>query len=160
MKKIYSDGKIFHSQIRVGKTGPIVITKFRTMRKGSHSNYMAEDTLQNEAREPYATKFGRILRKTKLDELPQVISLLKGDLNFMGIRPISRQHFSKLPNQIKKIYLTIGPGLIGIAYAVPKKERTVEKTNQLILEFYADYIKNKKKAYFKWGLKVLKNVYK
>ena len=83
------DCKVFFSHERRGRRGkPFTIYKFQTM-KNSTPN-CATGELENP--DQYITKFGRILRKTSLDELPQLWNILKGDMSFVGPRPLIYAH--------------------------------------------------------------------
>lgn len=80
-----SAGPIFYSQIRSGRCGrPFRIVKFRTMRTDAESDGVARWADKNDAR---ITKVGKFLRKTRIDELPQILNVLKGDMSLVGPRP-------------------------------------------------------------------------
>ena len=95
--KLTSEGKVFYAHRRIGKNGKIIhVLKFRTMNK---DNRPLEEILTKEQLEEYksyykvtndprVTKFGRFLRKTSIDELPQLINIIKGDMSIVGPRPI------------------------------------------------------------------------
>ncbi len=160
--RFFRDRLLTHSQIRIGKNKkPIVITKFRTLARDAHKDF--DNRLKNSDLTLFrrniseSNGLGKILRRTKLDELPQVISLLKGEINLVGIRPLVRQVYSKLPIDIKKIYAATGPGLLGLDYALPKKQRTEENLCKLYKQFYSEWKKSKNKAYTKYALRILKN---
>ena len=88
--RLTSPGPIFFAQERVGLNGkPFKMYKFRTMRSAPTSESDTEWTTSEESRK---TPFGRLLRKTSLDELPQFINVLKGDMSVVGPRP-ERPHF-------------------------------------------------------------------
>jgi len=88
--RLTSQGPIFFSQERVGLNGkPFKMYKFRSMRAGSKSESDTEWTTPEDNRR---TSFGKLLRKTSLDELPQFINVLKGDMSVVGPRP-ERPHF-------------------------------------------------------------------
>jgi lipopolysaccharide/colanic/teichoic acid biosynthesis glycosyltransferase len=100
------------------------------------------------------------LRKTKIDELPQILNFLKGDLNLVGWRPVPRQLYATFPHDIRAIYDTIGPGLIGICYALPKAQRTEEGAFKLYKKFYGEYKKSPKKTSLKYAALVAKNIFR
>lgn len=82
--KLNSKGPIFFTQMRIGKDNKLFkFYKFRTMKMGTPN--VATDKLSNS--KGYVTSVGRILRKTSLDELPQLINIFKGDMTFVGPRP-------------------------------------------------------------------------
>ena len=90
--KMDSKGPVFYMQERIGKLGnPFKIIKFRTMRTDAEK---AGPALSQE-NDPRITKVGRFMRKTRLDEFPQFINVLKGDMSIVGPRP-ERQHFIDL----------------------------------------------------------------
>lgn len=96
--KATSPGPIFYKQIRLGKWGkPIKIYKFRTMIKDAEKDNIPQLSSLND---PRITKIGKILRKLHLDELPQFINVLKGDMTLVGPRP-ERPYFVK---QILEVY--------------------------------------------------------
>ena len=107
-------GKIFYTQKRVGKDGVIFkILKFRTMVKNAEANG-AVFTAINDQR---VTVFGKFLRKTRIDEFPQFVNILKGDMAVVGPRP-ERPIFVKEIAKIMPFYETrhiIKPGLTGWA---------------------------------------------
>ncbi len=162
MKRIYNDTFFTHSQVRIGKNKkPIIIRKIRTMKRNSHLEYHKKrnglEEIKNDAR---TTRLGKILRRTKRDELPQIISWLKGDLNLIGLRPVTRQNFQEFPLKYKTRYSEIGPGLFGIQYSIPKNQRNIENISKLFDEFYSDFKSNKRKAYLKWGKRILRNIWR
>ena len=108
-------GRLFYSQDRVGKNGVIFrILKFRTMRAAAPEGAPTEWT---EKDDPRITSFGRMLRLTHLDELPQVINILKGDLSMVGPRPEQPQYVAELREKLPYYDLRhlVRPGLTGWA---------------------------------------------
>lgn len=106
------------SQDRVGKNGKIfTIYKFNTMRKQTEELKVFY-TIDNNAR---ITKLGRFLRKTKIDEIPQLINVLKGDMSFVGPRPLVPQHIA-LYNDYQKQVLLVKPGITDLASITFRKE--------------------------------------
>jgi len=104
------------------------------------------------------TNSGRAIRATKLDELPQIVNVLKGELTMVGIRPLNRVTYQKLPLEIKEIYDAVGPGLLGVDYSIPRSQRTLEAAFDAYKKFYEDWKVNPQKAYRKWAGKILKNI--
>lgn len=110
--RLANRGPTFHRQERIGRYGsPFVIYKFRTMRPGADSQTWATD------HDPRVTGFGSILRRTHLDELPQVINMLKGDLSLVGPRPEQPAYVERLRSKIPFYDLRhlVRPGLTGWA---------------------------------------------
>src|SRR3989338_4676149 len=113
--KISSPGPIFYRQKRVGQLGKVFeIVKFRTMRKDAEKDTGAIWTTEND---PRITKVGNFLRKTRLDEVPQVWNILKGEMSFVGPRA-ERPEFHDLLRKNVPFYeerYLIKPGLSGWA---------------------------------------------
>lgn len=108
-------GPIFYSQYRVGKDGKIFkAIKFRSMIKDAEKQTGAVWAKEDD---PRITKIGRILRATAMDELPQLLSILKGDMSFVGPRPerpeLVTQFNGGIPNY--NFRHVVKPGLTGIA---------------------------------------------
>jgi lipopolysaccharide/colanic/teichoic acid biosynthesis glycosyltransferase len=108
-------GPIFYSQTRVGRGGKVFrIRKFRSMKEGRTDS---QPTLLSSSIDPRVTRVGRIIRRTALDELPQVLSILKGDMTLVGPRPeppdVHAQLTSAAKNGANRDY--IRPGLTGLA---------------------------------------------
>jgi lipopolysaccharide/colanic/teichoic acid biosynthesis glycosyltransferase len=172
--KTYKDTALFHSQIRVGRARrtaggkirptAITITKFRVMKRNAHQNHeehlTADDPFaanMHERRRGDYTHLGWALDKTHLNELPQIISVLKGDLAIVGPRPITRRGLSYLSKQMREIYLQVGLGLLGIEYALPKRERTTKNIEREMQAFYVLWRKSKVRAYRTYAKKILIN---
>lgn len=110
--RIFSSGTILYRQKRVGKDGRIfTLYKFRTMVNNAEEHtgpvWAAED-------DPRVTAIGRVLRRTRLDELPQLFNVLWGDMSLVGPRP-ERPHFVKRHRALQGIRLAVKPGLTGLA---------------------------------------------
>lgn len=104
--KIDSDGPIFFRQERIGLHGvPFKIHKFRTMRD--------EKPLVNVSAtgDPRVTRVGRVLRKTKLDELPQLIDVVQGTMAIVGPRPEVPEYVAKWPADLRDLILSVRPGI-------------------------------------------------
>jgi len=110
--KIDSKGPVFFMQERVGKNGKIFKTfKFRTMYTGADKKTKG---IYIDKENPYVTRVGRILRRTGIDELPQVINVLKGEMSFVGPRPTLEYQVKKY-NDFQKKRLLMKPGITGWA---------------------------------------------
>jgi lipopolysaccharide/colanic/teichoic acid biosynthesis glycosyltransferase len=119
---ILEDGfPIFYLQERVGKGGRIFIAiKFRSMIKGAEKDTGPVQAVEND---PRVTKVGRLLRATAMDELPQLVNILKGDMSFVGPRALRLKEKEVYGNPDKaniedipgyKERLTVSPGLTGL----------------------------------------------
>lgn len=110
--RISSPGPVLYKQQRVGKDGKIfTLYKFRTMVKDAEKIVGPVLASQDD---PRVTKPGRILRETRLDELPQLFNVLRGDMSLVGPRP-ERPHFVKLHKTLRGLRLAVKPGLTGLA---------------------------------------------
>ncbi len=116
---LITDGKpIIFKQIRIGKGGkPFTIYKFRTMRQGKGLSITKKD-------DPRITPIGRFLRKYKLDELPQLWNVLKGDMSIVGPRPEVPEYVKYFPKEIADV-LSVRPGLTDLASLVFINEEEV-----------------------------------
>ena len=119
--KIDSKGPVFFKHHRIGKNGkPFSMYKFRTMKDGAEA--MINDFTPEQLEEwnenfklkddPRITRIGKFLRKTSLDELPQLINILRGDMSIVGPRPVIEVELEEYGND-KDEFLSIRPGLTG-----------------------------------------------
>lgn len=119
--KVTSNGPVFFKQIRVGKgEKEFKILKFRTMVQNAEQLGM-QITVGND---PRITGIGHFLRKTKLDELPQLINVLKGEMSFVGPRP-EVPKYVRMYTQEQKIILKIRPGITDLASIEYRDENEV-----------------------------------
>jgi lipopolysaccharide/colanic/teichoic acid biosynthesis glycosyltransferase len=110
--KISSPGPVFYTQQRVGKDGKLfILYKFRTMVIDAEKEVGPVLASRDD---PRVTKFGKFLRTTRLDELPQLINVLMGDMSLVGPRP-ERPHFVKKHKALHELRLAVKPGLTGLA---------------------------------------------
>ncbi len=110
--KLTTAGPVFYKQQRVGKDGKIfTLYKFRTMINDAEKVVGPVLAKQNDAR---ITRIGRVLRTTRLDELPQLLNILLGKMSLVGPRP-ERPHFVKLHRVLQGLRLAVKPGLTGLA---------------------------------------------
>ncbi len=101
--RVTAEGEVFYFQERIGlKNSRFQIWKFATMLKNSMNMGTGSITLQNDFR---VTPIGKFLRKTKINELPQIINILKGDISLVGPRPLVTKTFSAYTEEIQSKYL-------------------------------------------------------
>jgi len=110
--KLTSKGPVLFKQQRVAKDGEVfTLYKFRTMIQGAE---LHTGPIWASREDPRVTKLGRKLRNTRLDEIPQLINVLLGQMSLVGPRP-ERPHFVKLHKTLQEIRLAVKPGLTGLA---------------------------------------------
>jgi lipopolysaccharide/colanic/teichoic acid biosynthesis glycosyltransferase len=121
--------EVFFKQERVGYRNKIFrIWKFATMLKNSPNLGSGDITLRND---PRVTRLGKMLRITKLNELPQLINILKGDMSFVGPRPLMKAGFDRYTDELKeKVYL-VKPGLTGVGSIIFRDEELIISQSSL-----------------------------
>lgn len=163
--KIDSKGPVFFSHKRIGKNGKIIkLYKFRSMVINAEEliksftpeqmrEYKENYKLTND---PRITKVGKFLRKTSLDELPQLINIINGDLSIIGPRPLVADELEKYGVNKDK-FLSVTPGLTGYWAANGRSNTTYEQRMEMEL-YYIDNLSLKMdiKVFFKTILSVLK----
>ncbi len=121
--KLTGEGEIFYIQPRVGKAGQLFgLIKFATMLKDSPNLPGGDVTLAND---PRVLPVGRFLRKTKINELPQLWNILKGDMSIVGPRPLTPRNFEFYSKKIQEKVITMPPGLTGIGSIVFRDEESI-----------------------------------
>ena len=161
-------GNVFYKHKRIGHMNKdIYIYKFRSMTNKYKTFDEFYQTLSDEQKQewdenfklendPRITKIGNFLRKTSLDELPQIINILKGDMSVIGPRPVVNDEIEKYGNQKAK-FLSVKPGLTGYWAANGRSATTYEDRIKLEL-YYIDHcsLLLDIKIFFKTILSVLK----
>lgn len=147
MVKFDSSGKVFFKHKRIGKNGKeIYIYKFRTMVENAEDlikqftpeqmkEFKENFKLEND---PRITKVGKFLRKTSLDELPQLLNIIKGDLSIIGPRPVIEEELKKYGNNQER-FLSVTPGLTGY-WAANGRSCTSYEQRMLMELYYVDNI--------------------
>lgn len=166
------NGPVFYAHKRIGKNGTeFKMYKFRTMCMNAHEMVKDEESMKKYFSEeqieewkenfkieddPRITKVGKFLRRTSLDEVPQVFNILKGELSIIGPRPIIDEELEKYENNKDK-FLSVKPGLTGYWAANGRSDTAYEERMQMEL-YYVDNISFKLdlQIFFKTIVSVLK----
>lgn len=115
--------EVFFRQERVGfKNSIFLIWKFATMLKNSPNMGHGDVTVR---KDPRITAIGRFLRQSKINELPQVINILIGDMSFVGPRPLMKVGFDRYSEEMKSKVYNVRPGLTGIGSIVFRDEELI-----------------------------------
>ena len=118
-----AEGEVFYFQERIGfKNSKFKIWKFATMLKNSMNIGSGSITLRND---PRVTKIGSFLRKTKINELPQIINILKGDISLVGPRPLVIKTFRAYNRDVQSKIYNVKPGLTGIGSIIFRDEESI-----------------------------------
>lgn len=143
-------GSIFFSDVRLGMGNKrIKVFKFRTMKV--NANLILDDLLSKNPKlykqwhdhyklepDPRVTRLGKVLRKTKIDEIPQLLNVLIGNMSLVGPRPLSEVEFNnKFNKKSKDIYLSVMPGITGAwqVYGSDTYEKRIEMELKYIEKF-------------------------
>lgn len=154
--KIESKGPVFYVHHRIGKNGKdLPLLKFRSMY--CDADQMIKDFTEEQKKEwymnfklendPRVTRIGKFLRKSSLDELPQLINIIKGELSLVGPRPVVTEEIERY-NDNKNKLLSVMPGLTGYWQAYARSTCTYEQ--RMEMELY--YCEN---ANFWWDIKII-----
>jgi sugar transferase (PEP-CTERM system associated) len=139
--RLDSEGPVFYTQTRVGKRGRLFkVVKFRTMRQDAESSSGAQWAADND---PRITRVGRFLRMSRLDEIPQLWCVLKGDMAFVGPRPERPEFIEGLSKEIPYygVRHMVRPGVTGWAQIKYKYGSTIEDAREK-LQYDLYYIKH------------------
>lgn len=115
---IMDDGfPIFYNAKRIGKDGKLfTMYKFRSMKNNAPDIRLSDGSTYNSDIDPRVTRVGKILRSTSIDEIPQILNILKGDMSLIGPRPDPPDWLDRYPDNIK-IFLKVRPGITGYSQA-------------------------------------------
>lgn len=118
--KLTSEGEVFYFQERIGFLNKkFKIFKFATMLKNSSNLKGGYITVKNDSR---VTFLGGFLRKSKINELPQLVNIILGDMSVVGPRPVMKVSFESYPSKVQKLIYNSKPGLTGIGSIVFRDE--------------------------------------
>jgi len=131
--------EVFYFQKRIGyKNKPFYIWKHATMMKASEQMKGGLHTTRND---PRVLPFGKFLRKTKLNEIPQLINIFRGDMSIVGPRPLVDKTFTPYPQHVQDNIYNVKPGLTGIGSIIFRdEEHLLSATKMEPKEFYAMHI--------------------
>ena len=136
--RLTGEGEVFYVQERAGKEGKSFgLYKFATMIKNSPNIGAGDITVQND---PRVLPFGRFLRKTKLNELPQLWNILIGDMSVVGPRPMVLNTYSNYPEEARNKLNSIRPGLTGIGSIIFRDEERYLSQQEEPMDFYKEHI--------------------
>ena len=134
--RLTAEGHVFFFQPRIGRDGKIFgLIKFATMLKDSPSIGTGTITIDND---PRILPFGRYLRKSKINELPQLINVLVGEMSLVGPRPLTEENFLLYDTKVQKCIKSVAPGLSGIQQVVIKDEESLIKKSGNAQKFYSE----------------------
>ncbi|MBN2708008.1 MAG: exopolysaccharide biosynthesis polyprenyl glycosylphosphotransferase [Calditrichaceae bacterium] len=130
--KLESSGPIFYSQQRLGKNGKVfAVHKFRSMVQDAEKK---SGPVWAQKNDPRITRIGKIMRKTRIDELPQLFNIIKGEMSFIGPRPerpfFSNEFRKKIPMYMNR--LRVKPGVTGLAQVTVGYDETIEDVREKI----------------------------
>ena len=150
--KFTGEGEIFYVQQRVGKNGKMFgLLKFATMLKNSPNMTMGTVTVKND---PRVLPFGGFLRKTKINELPQLLNIFLGDMSVIGPRPQTERCFLAFPEISQNAIKEVKPGLSGIGSIVFRDEESILDNPEIDrLKFYDEVIAPYKGELEQWYVK-------
>ena len=132
------EGQVFYRQPRVGKNGKLFnLLKFATMLKNSPNLGTGELTVHND---PRILPIGRFLRKSKINELPQLINVLMGDMSIVGPRPQTPRCFAAFPKEAQNQIMQVRPGLSGIGSIIFRGEEKLLQNARDPVAFYNQVI--------------------
>ena len=139
--KLTGEHDIFYKQTRIGKGGkPFGVMKFATMLRNSPN--MAGGVL-TQKNDPRILPMGKFLRKTKINELPQLVNIFIGQMSVIGPRPQAKSHYDLYSDEVKAAIDTVAPGLSGLGSVAFRDEEdmlnAVEDRNHFHDTFIAPY---------------------
>ena len=129
-------GSVFYKAKRRGVGGKIFeMYKFRSMNMDAPDIRNADNSTYNAPDDPRITKVGRFLRKTSVDELPQIFNILKGDMSFIGPRPITVDKPIEEYDEKRKVRLQVRPGITGYQQAYYRNSIGQEQKFEMDAEY-------------------------
>ena len=140
--------EVFYFQERIGRGGkPFMVWKFATMLKNSPNIGTGTVTTRND---PRVLPAGNFLRKTKINELPQLINILIGDMSVIGPRPLVEKGYSTYTDDVRKCINKLRPGLSGIGSVIFRDEESFVSQAEDPVKYHKEKIQPVKGELEKW----------
>ena len=128
------EGEVFFIQSRIGKNGNFFgLFKFATMLKNSPNTGTGTITIKND---PRILPFGKFLRKSKINELPQLLNIFLGHMSIIGPRPLTKETFSSYSEKTQDMIKQVRPGLSGVQQIVIRDEEGLMQGELASVNFY------------------------
>ena len=154
--KCSGEGEVFFLQERIGKEGAVFkLFKFATMLKDSPNLGTGTVTMRGD---PRVLPVGKFLRKTKINELPQVLNIFFGDMSVIGPRPLTAQTFGSYSDSTQAVIKQVRPGLSGVGSIIFRGEEDIMHGATASVDFYDNVIAPYKGALEEWFV-LNKNLY-
>jgi len=146
--KFTGEGEIFFFQERIGKEGKVFrLIKFVTMLKDSPNIGTGTVTMKGD---PRVLPVGKVLRKSKINELPQLLNIFFGDMSVIGPRPLTHQTFESYSKKTQEIINKVRPGLSGIGSIIFRGEEEIMHGSSASVDFYNNIIAPYKGSLEEW----------
>ena len=154
--KITGEGEVFFLQKRVGKNGKVFdLFKFATMLKNSPNMATGTITIKNDSR---VLPVGKFLRKTKINELPQLLNIFFGHMSIIGPRPLTTQNFRSYTKESQNSIKKVRPGLSGLGSIIFRNEEEILQGTWASKVFYDQVVAPYKGLLEEWYV-ANKNIY-
>ena len=146
--RVTGEGEVFFLQDRIGRDGKLFkLCKFATMLKDSPNMGSGTVTLSDD---PRVLPLGSTLREYKINELPQLINIFKGDMSVIGPRPQTKRCFNAFSEEVRQDILKVRPGLSGLGVLIIYNEERMMKSQEDADSFYDDVIMAYKGVLEQW----------
>ena len=146
--RLSGEGEVFFLQERIGKNGKVfMLYKFATMLKNSPNIGTGTVTMKDD---PRVLPIGKFLRKTKINELPQLLNIFFGDMSVIGPRPLTAQTFDSYTTETQAVIKQVRPGLSGVGSIIFRGEEDIMHGASASVDFYDNVIAPYKGALEEW----------
>ena len=146
--KFSGEGEVFFFQERIGRDGKLFkLYKFATMLKDSPNLGTGTVTIKED---PRVLPVGKFLRKTKINELPQLLNIFLGEMSVIGPRPLTAQTFASYSDTTKAVISQVRPGLSGVGSIIFRSEEDIMHGTTASVDFYHNVIAPYKGALEEW----------